>query len=98
MALENSILIASGLAAMNLLLLTALSIVWLRNYATFRTSLILGLLAFGAVMFAENALALYFFFSMQMLYSGDPTVQTSVAVLRGLQFVALLFLTWVTMK
>jgi hypothetical protein len=49
-------------------------------------------------MLAENATALYFFFSMKMLYSGDPTVQFAVAVLRGLQFLALVFLTWVTMK
>ena len=98
MAMSNSIMIASGLAAVNLVLLAALSVVWLRNYRTFRTPLILGLLAFGGVMFAENALALYFFFSMKMLYSGDPTVQSAVALLRGLQFVALAFLTYVTMQ
>lgn len=98
MAMGTSILLASALAGVNIVLLAALSIVWVRNYRTFRTPLVLGLLAFGLVMLVENATALYFFFSMRMLYSGDPTVQTSVAVLRGLQFVALLFLTWVTMK
>jgi len=35
---------------------------------------------------------------MKMLYSGDPTVQQAVLVLRILQFVAVAFLTWVTVK
>jgi hypothetical protein len=35
---------------------------------------------------------------MQMLYSGDPGVQQVVMVLRALQLVALVFLTYVTLK
>ena len=98
MAMSTPILAATGLAAANALLLLVLTVVWVRNYRTFRTSLILGLIVFAVVMFIENAMAIGFFLSMNMLYSGDPTVQTAVAVLRGLQFVALLFLTWVTLK
>lgn len=98
MAMSTTILAATGLAAANALLLLVLTAVWVRNYRKFRTSLILGLIVFGAVMLLENAMAIAFFLSMNMLYSGDPGVQTSVAVLRGLQFVALLFLTWVTLK
>ncbi|WP_433624077.1 hypothetical protein [Halomicrococcus sp. NG-SE-24] len=86
------------LSGVNVLLLLALTLVWLRNYRTFRTPLAFGLLAFGGVLLVENALAIYFFFSMRMLFSPDPTVQTVVAVLRGLQFVALGLLTYVTMK
>jgi len=89
---------ASGIAVVNILLLGLLTTVWVRNYRTFRTSLLLGLVAFGSVMLAENVVAIYFFFSMKMLYSGDPTVQQAVLVLRGLQLVAIAFLTWVTMK
>jgi hypothetical protein len=59
---------------------------------------VLGLIAFSGVMLVENALALYFFFTMQSLYSGDPHVQEAVLVLRGLQLVALGFLTYVTMR
>lgn len=98
MAMSTAITAASVLAAVNLVLLAGLAVVWLRNYRTFRTPLILGLLAFAVAMAAENAVAIYFFFSMGMLYSGDPAVQSAVLVLRALQFLALVFLTWVTMQ
>jgi hypothetical protein len=89
---------ATALAGVNVLLLLALTGVWLRNYRTFRTPLVLGLVAFGVVMLAENALAVYFFLTMQSLYSGDPHVQQAVLVLRALQLLALGFLTYVTMQ
>ena len=98
MAMSTAITVASALAGVNLLMLAALAVIWLRNYRTFRTPLILGLLAFDVAMAAENAMAIYFFFSMGMLYSGDPSVQSAVLVLRALQFLALVFLTWVTMQ
>jgi hypothetical protein len=98
MAMSTTILAASVMAAVNVLLLGTLTVVWARNYRTFGTSMIAGLVVFAAVMLVENAAAIYFFFSMKMLYSGDPGVQQVVAVLRGLQMVALAFLTYVTMK
>jgi hypothetical protein len=98
MTMQLTIQAASVLAGVNIIFLTALSGVWLRNYRTFRTPLVLGLVAFSGVMLVENALALYFFFTMQSLYSGDPHVQEAVLVLRGLQLVALGFLTYVTMR
>lgn len=94
----STIQVASGLAVVNILLLGLLTTVWVRNYRKFRTSLVAGLIAFGVVMLAENVVAIYFFFSMKMLYSGDPTVQQAVLVLRGMQVVALAFLTWVTVQ
>jgi hypothetical protein len=90
--------VATTLAALNVLLLLALGAVWLKNYRTFRSNLILGLLAFAAVMLLENLVAVYYFFSMEMLYVGSAGAQQSVLVLRALQFVALLFLTYVTMQ
>jgi len=98
MAMNTTILVATVLAALNAVLLSVLTAIWVRNYRTFGTQLILGLIVFGAVMLIENLTAIYFFASTRMLYSGDATVQTAVAVLRALQFVALLFLTWVTTK
>ena len=98
MAMGPWLTVATTLAGLNALLLVALGAVWLRNYRTFRSNLILGLLAFATVMLAENLLAIYYFFSMQMLYAGDPGAQQAVVVLRALQFVALLFLTYVTMQ
>ena len=98
MAMGIMIQAASALAGVNIVFLAVLSGVWLRNYRTFRTPLVLGLVAFSVAMLAENALALYFFFTMQSLYSGDPHVQQAVLVLRGLQLVALGFLTYVTLR
>jgi len=89
---------ASALAGLNVLLLLALGIVWLRNYRTFRTQLILGQVAFAAVLLVENAAAIYFFFSMGMLYAGTPTAGLFVCGLRALEFLALAFLTYVTMQ
>lgn len=98
MAMETTIQTASALAGVNILLLVALTAVWLNNYRTFKTPLVLGFVAFGVAMLAENALALYFFFTMQSLYSGDPGVQQAVLALRALQLVALGFLTYVTVQ
>jgi hypothetical protein len=98
MAMGTWITAAAALSAVNVLLLLALTAVWVDNYRQFQSGMVAGLVAFGAVMLAENAAAIYYFFSMQMLYSGDPGVQQAVAVLRGLQAVALAFLTYVTMR
>ncbi|QLH82681.1 hypothetical protein [Halosimplex pelagicum] len=98
MAMEPWLTVATALAGLNALLLVALGVVWLRNYRTFGTNLILGLLAFAGVMLLENLVAIYYFFSMQMLYAADPVAQQAVVVLRALQFLALLFLTYVTMQ
>jgi hypothetical protein len=96
--MTTALLVASALAALNVLLLAVLAAVWLRNYRTFRTPLVLGLLAFALVLLLENLLALYFFFDMRMLYAADPTVHQAVAVLRGLQFVAIASLTASTLR
>jgi len=98
MAMGPWLTVATALAGLNALLLVALGIVWLRNYRTFRTNLVLGLLAFVGVMLVENLVAIYYFFDMGMLYAADPVAQQSVVVLRALQFLALLFLTYVTMQ
>jgi hypothetical protein len=96
--MQPTLLIASALSGLSILLLLALVAVWLRNYRTFRSSLTLGLVAFGVVLLAENVLAIYFFFSTSMLYSGDPVAQRALVVLRALQVCALAFLTYVTAK
>jgi hypothetical protein len=98
MAMGTWITIASALAGLNVLLLVALTLVWLANYRTFRTPLILGLAAFAVVMLVENAAALYFYFSMGMLYSGSPQAQQFVAAMRAMEFLAIAFLTYVSLK
>lgn len=98
MAMNTTLTIATALSGVSILLLLGLVAVWLRNYRTFKSSLTLGLLAFGLVLLVENVLALYFFFSTNMLYAGDPLAQRALLTLRGLQLCAVAFLTYVTMK
>ncbi|MFB6271242.1 MAG: hypothetical protein ABEH83_14965 [Halobacterium sp.] len=98
MAMGTSTLAATVLSAVNLVVLVTLAGVWVRNYVEFRTPLVLGLVAFSVVLAVENAVAVYFFFSMHMLYASDPTVQSVVLVMRALQFVAVALLAWVTMR
>jgi len=98
MAMGQTIQAASVLAGVNVLLLGALTVVWARNYRTFGTTLVLGMLAFGAAMIAENAVALYYFFTMQSFYAGDPHVQQAVLVLRATQFVAVALLSYATLR
>ena len=57
-----------------------------------------GLAAFGALLLAENLVAVYFYLSTRMLYSGDPITQWTVVVLRVLELLAVGFLTYVTMQ
>jgi len=94
--MSTTIIVASALSGLSILLLAGLVGIWVRNYLTFRTSLSLGLVAFGLLLLAENALAIYFFFSTSMLYSGDPLAQRAMLTLRALQLLALGFLTYVT--
>ena len=96
--MTTTLLAASALSAVNVVLLAALSVVWLRNYRTFRTPMVLGLVAFALVLLIENLTALFFFFDMRMLFAADPRVHQAVVVLRAMEFVALAFLTYVTMK
>lgn len=98
MAMDPTIQVAAVFAGVNVALLLVLTAIWIRNYRTFRTGLTLGLLAFGGVLLVENVLAIYFFFSTAMLYSGSAAAQQAVLVLRTLQMVALLFLTYVTWR
>lgn len=96
--MSDTMTIASALSGVSIVMLLALTAVWLNNYRTFRTPLVLGLVAFGAVLLVENGVALYYFFTMRSLYVMDPGVQQVIAAMRAFQAVALVFLTYVTMK
>jgi hypothetical protein len=98
MAMGPTMWAATALSGLNVLLLLVVTGVWLRNYRTFESPLTLGLVAFGATLLLENAVAIYFFFSSSALYAMDPGVQTTVAAMRALQFLALAFLSYVSMK
>ena len=89
---------AVGLAAINLALLSILGSIWLSNYRKFGTNLLLGLLLFAGVLGAENVIAIGAYLSTGMVYGGGRTAMYAVVALRGLQFLALMFLTAVTAK
>jgi hypothetical protein len=87
------------LAVLNSLLLLVLTAVWVRNYRQFRSQMVLGLVAFSVVLLVENLIGVYFFVSnMRMLFASDPLVGQVVLLMRSLQFLAIGFLTYVTLK
>lgn len=89
---------ATVLSGVNVLLLTVVTVIWTRNYRTFGSKMTAGLAVFGVAMLLENIVAIYFFFSSGMLYADSQGVQQSVAILRAIQTVALVFLTYVTVE
>lgn len=98
MAMQATLMAATAVAALNGVLLLALTAIWTRNYRTFGSDMTLGLIVFAVVLLVENLTAIYYFLSQQSLYAQMEPIGTAVLVLRVLQFVALAFLTWVTAK
>lgn len=93
-----------ALFGVNLLLLVALSGVWLRNYVEFRSKHTLGLALFSVFLLAENALGIYMFFLNPTLTGWildstavPPIAQIAMLALRAFETVALAFLLWVTL-
>jgi hypothetical protein len=92
------------LFGVNLLLLGALSTIWLRNYLEFRSKHTLGLVMFSAFLLAENALGLYMFFVNPELTAWlldpsfvPPIAQWAMLALRALETGGVAFLLWVTL-
>lgn len=99
MAMGPPTVVGIGLTIINTALLVILAGVWLRNYRRFRSSMVLGLLGFSAVLLVENVIAVGFFFSsMGMLYNMEPIVGQVVLGMRVLELIAVGFLTYVTLK
>lgn len=98
MVMSTEVTVATALSGGNLALLGVLTYVWVQNYRTFRTPLVLGLLAFSLVFVLENLVVIYFFFAEAMLYGYDPIVHRVMLALRSLQFAALLSLAYVTVQ
>ncbi|MFB6252424.1 MAG: hypothetical protein ABEI27_12210 [Halobellus sp.] len=89
---------AITLAGLNVILLGAAGFVWVSNYREFRTFLLLGLVAFAAVMFVENVMMIYSFVKWGTLYSDSMFAKQFFTGLRGVQFLALASLNYVTWK
>jgi hypothetical protein len=89
-------------AGANLVLLAALGGVWLRNYRRHGAAHTLGLLVFAAFLLVENGVWLYLYL-LRPDFVGwygktDPGVQAAVALLCGLELVALVVLARVTWR
>ncbi|WP_436902204.1 hypothetical protein [Halovenus halobia] len=99
MAMEPPAMAGVAVTVLNSLLLAALAGVWLKNYWRFRSSMLLGLVTFSAVLLVEHVVALVFFFSrMGRLYSMDPLAGLVVLGMRLLTLVAVGALAVVTMR
>ena len=84
----------------NLLVLAGLLYVWGQTYRELGSKHSLGLLIFGVFLFAENGLALYFYFQHPVLKvwvdSIPDIAQLAMTALRVLETGGLLFLAWVS--
>lgn len=88
--MTNPLTIAAALSALSLVVLSVLAYVWVQEYRSVGTPLVLGLTVFILMLMVENAVALGFYFTMNTLYVDDPVVRQIIAVTRALQLVALL--------
>ena len=81
-----------ALVAANLLLMTALLVVYGRMLRQLRAPLTFGLFAFAAILWLQNAIQLYFFATMMDYYAGGVEglvlVQNALSALAGLFLVA----------
>lgn len=92
--------VARAATALSAVLLLGLVYVWARSYRQYRAAHTLGLLAFGGVLFLENALAVYLY-TLQptfttWLASAAPVAQGGMMTLSVLELAALLFLSKVS--
>ena len=92
--------LALAAAVVNLVLLAALSSVWLRNYRRHRASHTLGLLVFAAFLIVQNALWFYFYrfhpAFVRWFVEAGTDVQIGMMLLCGLETIALVFLFKIT--
>ena len=96
--MNTTVVLATALSVLNGLALAGLLTVWLRNYRASRASMTCGLAAFAAVLLVETAVSVYVSFSMTALFAMSPPAETAVLAMRGLQLLALAFLSYVTMQ
>lgn len=82
-------------AATNVVLLAVLVAIWGRNYREIRSRHTLGALVFALFLLAENALALYYYFSGLSI---RPASVRAMMYLQVLEAVAIAAYTYVTLE
>lgn len=85
---------ARAAAAINVVLLLVLLSIWLRTYREIRAPLTLGSIAFATFLLAENAVALWFYFSAPALPLLAVQVMMVLQVLETVGIAALTYVTW----
>jgi hypothetical protein len=80
-------------AAVNVVLLLGLLVVWGRTYREVRAPLTLGTMVFASFLLAENAVALYFYFNAPAM---PPLAVEFMMVLQILETVGIAVLAYVT--
>jgi len=90
-ALMNSITI---LTALSVILLAALIIIYVKNLKKFKSKLLIGLLIFTLLFFAQNIVSLYYYITMMSYYV--PAVKGHVFILSLLQTIAFAVMLWIT--
>lgn len=81
-------------AGLNILLLIGLLTVWVRNYRAVAGSILLGLIVFGVLLLAENAVALYFYSTAPAMPPLAVEFMMLLQVLETVGIAALFYTTW----
>ena len=85
--------IARIAAGLNIVLLAVLIVLWARLYREIRSTFTLGSLVFGAFLLAENAVALWFYFTTPALPSIAVEVMMVLQVLEAFAIATMLYIT-----
>ncbi|MFB6167560.1 MAG: hypothetical protein ABEJ43_01810 [Haloferacaceae archaeon] len=88
--------------ALNVILLAVLAVVWGRNWLRLKSKHTLGLLTFGLLLLAENALAFYYYLLDPTLSAWFSTQVPAIVwrlmlAVHVLETLAVAFLAWVTL-
>ncbi|MDS0222331.1 hypothetical protein NDI54_13365 [Haloarcula sp. S1AR25-5A] len=81
-------------AAVNILLLGVLITIWVQTYREIRAPLTLGSIVFAAFLLAENAVALYFYFTAPAMPAVAVQVMMVLQMLETIGIGVLTYFTW----
>lgn len=93
--METELTLTFAFEALGSILLLALLFVYYRNYKSMKAKFTLGLLVFALLLLVQNLVGMYYRFSMMGFY--NPEAAGGVALIRGIEVVALavlLYISW----
>lgn len=92
--IESLLTAARVAAAVNVVMLVALVVLWGRLYREIRSTFTLGSIVFGVFLLAENLVALWFYFTAPAMPGIAVEVMMILQVLETLGIGTLLYITW----